>query len=556
MGLETSTLKLKHSIMKKLKFDISSTLLALIAAFLVIYACEKEENYPRTRLFSPVLNEGLIAEGNTIIVNLGKMKGAVSYMIEISEDTFKTIDYTFNVDTNYFTINSALIGEDLWWYTLYQIRATAHADDPLYDSKTAPLGAIRTAKYPSNMNAPTSFDVLDTKVKVSWIPVGDLITGIKVFGIADKRLENPLIEYQVTQDARDSAYMIITGLEAEKSYWVAIYSGEKYRGWEMYTTIEAFLTGDNVIDLTGLGNPNVLIDTLPDLPGGSIVLLEGGMTYNIVTYGFDKSLTFMKGYSFAPSLPVINCSNNFNLADGASVDSIIFKNIAFSGAFDANYVFNIDKSGTIGEIRFENCEIKSLRGIIRMKEGTGTLGKFSIINCIVERIRDYGVLSVDWETWTTNNILLKNSTFSKCRAFLVSRTNSNSIVIEDCTISETPSAGGFYLFRWRGTDGNNNVTAGVKIYNTLWGHGWDEGGTLVYSVRGFQGMPSTSFDIINTWATNEFSFASEPITGFPAFTYTGTAESLWVDPYVGMIFNIKDASFSAKNSAGDPRWRP
>ncbi|MBN2611479.1 MAG: DUF4957 domain-containing protein, partial [Bacteroidales bacterium] len=471
--------------MKKIKFNITRTLLALIAGFLIICACEKEEDYPRTRLFSPVLNESLIAEGNTIIVNMGMMKGAVSYTLEISRDTFKTIDYTIDVDTNFVILDEISLGKALKWNTLYQIRGTAHAEDAQYDSKTAPLGVIRTEKFPSNMTVPTSFDLLDSKVKVRWTTAGQPITEIKVFSLADEDLENPLLEVEVDDVARDSAFLVVGGLTSLTSYWIAIYSGEDLRGWEMFTTIEPFLAGDNVIDLTGIANTSVLADTLPAIPGGSIVLLEGGMTYNILTYGFDKSVTFMKGYSFAPSLPTINCSNNFNVAEGSIVDSIIFKNIAFIGSFDANYVFNIDKSSTIGEIRFENCEIKSLRGIIRMKGGTGTLDKFSIINSVVERIRDYGILAVDVETWSTSNILLENSTFSKCRSFMISRTNSNSLTINNCTLCEAPKVG-TYMFRWR-TAGNDNVTNGIKIYNTIWGHAWDEDVTGGVATTGIQG---------------------------------------------------------------------
>src|SRR5690606_6472548 len=114
--------------MKNNKINIKSTLFMLILGIMTFYACkEDEEVFEKTRLFRPVLNEDLYAEGNTIIVNLGKMKEATSYTLEVSRDTFKTVEYVIETDTNYVEINEALIGEELFWNTLYQVRATAHA---------------------------------------------------------------------------------------------------------------------------------------------------------------------------------------------------------------------------------------------------------------------------------------------------------------------------------------------------------------------------------------------------------------------------------------------
>jgi hypothetical protein len=541
--------------MKINQFKISAMFIILITGFLVFMACEKkDEEFPRTRLFSPVLNEDLFSIDNTIIVNLGKMKDAVSYTIEISRDTFNTIDYTIESDSNYVIVDKELIGEELLWYTLYQVRATAHADDPEYDSKVSDLGSIRTQKFPSNMGTPTSFDVLDTKARVFWTPAGAAITAVKVFDIGDLRLETPLLESAVTVEEQQAAEKIVYGLSPSTTYQIAIFSGDDIRGWEIYTTREAFITGDNVIDLTGIESTSVLADTLPAIPDGSIILLEGGRNYTTGGYSFDKSIVIRSGYSFTPALPHIDCGSNFNIVDGSTVDSVVFIDISFSADFAANYVFNIDKSGTIGEIRFESCRIRSLRGITRFKGGTGTLSKFSIINTVADSINGYALLTVDVAEWTAEDILLKNSTFSKCQYFLASRSNSNSVTITDCTISEAPE-NGRPMFRWRGTP-ESNVLNGIKIYNTIWGHGWDYTAGGVLAVRGIEGLSLTNFEIINTYATSDFSFSGDAIPGFPALQYSGTAADLWVDPYNAVDFNFKDTGFSGKSDSGDPRWRP
>ena len=76
-----------------------------------------------------------------------------------------------------------------------------------------------------------------------------------------------------------------------------------------------------------------------------------------------------------------------------------------------------------------------------MKGGEGTLDKYTITDCQVDSINGYGVLSVDKNTWACNDILLENSSFSKCIYFLVSRNNSNTVTLDGCTINEAPEKG-------------------------------------------------------------------------------------------------------------------
>ncbi|MBL6446704.1 DUF5123 domain-containing protein [Fulvivirga sp. 29W222] len=544
--------------MKSIKSNIYKTSGILLLGMLSIFACkDDEEVFEKTRLFRPVLNEKLYSEGNTIIADIGKLKEAVSYTLEVSRDTFKTIDYTFDSDTSYVEINEVSVGEELLWYTIYQVRATAHALDAQYDSKVSDLGSVRTQKYPSNQGVPNlQFDVTDTRARVFWSTSGDLIDGVKVYAANDLRLENPLFEINLTQGQIDANEAIVNSLTPSTTYQVAIYSGETLRGWEIYTTKPSLDFGDRpVYDLSGVENENILADTLGDIEDGAVVIVEPGRVYQANGYNFNSSVLIVSGYGFTPALPKINsASGNFDIVDGANIDSLVFKNVAIHGDFSGSYIFNISVSGTIGEIKFDGCQIHSQRGITRIKGGIGTIDKYSIVNSVVDSINGYAVFYVDTDGWTAGDILLQNSTFSKCQYFLASRSNSGSITIESCTIDQAPEAGR-QMFRWRGTAGNDNVTGGIKIHNTIWGPGWDMSGSEVYAVKGVQGLGSTTFDIINTWSTSDFSFASNDIAGFPSFIYSGTADDLWEDRE-NVNYNIKDRAFSAANSAGDPRWRP
>ncbi|MDW7690448.1 DUF4957 domain-containing protein [Flammeovirgaceae bacterium SG7u.111] len=541
--------------MKKKKINIYSIFLIVFSSFVVFISCkEDEEVFPRTRLFRPVLNEELFSEENTIIVNMGNMKEATSYTITVSRDTFQTVDYTFESDTNFVIIDESIVGEELLWYTIYQVQATAHADVADFDSKVSDLGNVRTQKFPSNMMAPTFFDVTDTRARVFWSTVGAPVTTVKVFAIDDLRLENPLAEFTVSDAERAAEEKIVSGLDPLSQYQLAIYSDEKVRGWEVYETKEGLDFGDKVVDLVGIDNPDILSDTLPSIESGSVVLLEGGRTYNANGHAFDKSVMIRSGYSFTPALPLIDCGSNFNIVEGSTIDSLVFIDVAFSGDFGGNYIFNIDKSGTVGEIKYEGCQIRSLRGIARIKGGVGTLGKFTINDCVVDSINGYGVLAVDKDSWEAGDISFTNSTFSKVIYFLISRSNTNSVLIDGCTISETPEKGR-QIFRWRGSDGENDVVNGITIQNTIWGHGWNKDGEPDYAVAGFQGLANTNFNVINTYTTSDFSFSGSEIPGFPNFLYSGGAADLWESPYEGVDFNFKDQSFAGKGDSGDPRWR-
>lgn len=549
--------------MKIQKFNIR-TLLSLFAMGLLLFnACNKDDdNYPRTRLFQPVLNVDLYSVDNTIIVDLGKMKAATSYTIELSRDSFKTAtpEYSFNTTSNYIEVNSTTIGEDLLWYTIYQVRATAHADDPTYDSKVSDLGSVRTQKFPSNQGAPTLFDVLDTRARVFWTQSGAPITAIKVYAIDDLRLKTPLLQFDVTDADRAITSKIIGGLTPSTKYQIAIYSEDKVRGWEIYSTREPLVAGDNVIDLTGIDNENILADTIADVAAESIILLDGGKKYTTGGYKFDKSLTIMAGYSFTPALPLIDCSSNFGILGGSTFDYIRFVNIALSASMSSNYVFNPSEPSStpinVGEIKYDGCQIRKLRGISRFR-GAGTIGSFIINNCVCDSIGGYGVVTLDTDkTIFIDNFVLTNSTFSKVNYFLVSRTNTQSITIDNCTISETPATGAI-MFRWRGAADQSNVINGIQIHNTIIGHAWDMAGAGSYGFDGYDGLALTNFDILNCYTTSEFAYAvgKQEIPGLPMGNYAGTDASLWENPVTGADFNFKDKAFSGKGDCGDPRWR-
>ena len=546
----------------KLLFAFSLALLALIA-------CKEDDEQldEATRLFRPVLNEDLYAEGNTIIVNMAKLKRASSYRLEVSRDTFQTVEYTIQADTNFVEINEALVGEELFYSTLYQVRAQALSDDSEFDSRIADFGSVRTERFPTILNLPVRTDVTDIAARVTWQVLGADVTEIRVFAENDLRLQNALFDPRpVTADEAAAGEAVVTGLNPETTYQIAIYSGDAektLRGWVNYTTREADIdpARADVIDIRDQTDPAAVENAILSAPSGSVILIAHGSSYDLPSTPLTKSITIQAAYGFGEQKAVLSTTGNWNLDSSASsITNIHFINLEIRGEdIGGDYIFN-PSSGSIavGEVLFENCKITNFRGIMRIRANI-IVDEFVISNSIVDSIGNYGIFTTDTDpgnpqTATVNNIRLLNSTFNYIELGVQSRNNSQNITIESCTFANFIKSSRF-IFRYRGSDGNNNVLNGISIKNSIFGHNWDEGDTGVYGIQGInQGLENTNFDIANNFSTANFFFTSNPITGLPEGNYSGTQEALWVDPANG-DFNFSDRGFVGRFDTGDPRWR-
>lgn len=536
----------------------------LLMAVVAVSACkEEEEMFEETRLFRPVLNEDLFSEGNTIIVNQGNMKSAVSYTLEVSRDTFQTVEYVIETDTSYVEINKALIGEELFWNTLYQIRSTAHAADPQYDSKAADLGNVRTQRFPTILNNPATYDVTDIAARVTWTKAGADVTGVRVFSAEDLQLNTPLFDEQmVTAEELEKAEVIVEGLEAETEYQIAIYSEDVLRGWVNYTTRVADIDpmAPGVVDIRDNESPSAVADAVLAAADGDLILVKRGVTYDLPSEDLDKSITIQAAYGFGEQKAKLYTTGNWNIAEGAQIDHIRFIDLEIRGAdYSGDYVFNPNTSGVnVREMLFENCQIGTVRGILRIR-GTVALENFIIRNSLVDSVGSYGLLTTDTDpkedekTAHVDNILFESSTFNKIQAGITSRNNSVSIIIDGCTFGNFVKSGN-RIFRYRGGDGNNNVTNGISITNSIFGHGWDESDSENYAIRGIEGLDGTNFNLVNNYSTGDFSFSDSEIPGFPLGNYSGGQADLWVSPPTN-DFNFKDSGFAGRFDTGDRRWR-
>ena len=555
-----------HNIMNKIVSKNLAVVL-MLAIFGIILSCgEDEQVYPRTRLFKPVAQQDLSSIDNTIVVQLGKAKEALSYRLEVSRDTFQTIEYRIETDTVYNVINSELVGEELLWNTIYQVRAKAFADDPTYNSKVSDLGSVRTQKFPTTLVAPNpENDAIDVIVKMTWEPIASKpVTQIRIFAADDARLRRPLSVLPVQSEEDALGVKFVEGLTPATTYQIAIYYDDELGGWENYTTLSPLVNkaSPTLIDLTGSLDPASLPTAYLAANDGDTILLKKGRQYNLPQSGehdADHSITIVGDLGFETSKAKLYTTGNWNIVPGSNIDHIRFINVEIEGEdMGGDYVLNPNISGEthLNELTFEDCLIHNIRGIVRIRTDM-FLGDYTVSNTVVHHIGNYGLITCDTDgagKASVDNILFQNSTFSHVTVGIQTRQNTQSLTIDGCTFNNTPQTGGRFL-RWRGEDGSDESINGVVISNSIFGHSWDPGATGVYDINAVDGLEETNISVTNVYATSDFSvLPGDEITGLPNFVYGGTSEELWVDPE-NIDYNILDTGFGGRTDAGDPRWR-
>lgn len=513
-------------------------ILPIAIVVLFVLSCKKVELDEAPRLFRPVISGQLLADSNTIVASWQKVGGAKSYVLQLSRDTFKTISLNLPTDTNLVVIKNLLFNQ------LYQLQVRAIAPDTARSSRWSSLGAIKTLT--SILKIPAVSDITFNSVRVSWTTSGAPVTSVKIVKATDNA-----VAAQVNLTALDvtNAYRVIPGLAVDTKYIIYLYSGTNERGFVEFITKPPF-TG-SVIDLTGItGRPSVLSDTLPTIASGSTVLLKRGQTYNIASaINLSKSviITSLPDLSI-PEQAKIYFTSNFNFAANAVIDSIEFNDVyMYSDNWGGRYIFNTTNSATVGKIKFMNSRVEIFRGVLRLQSGTATVNNFIIHNSLVDSIKDYGILTVGTTTTKVDNISLTNSTVYKCEKIISSNQASNAVLVDLCTFNDAPSGNSTYI-----EYNALNVTAGITVTNCIFGAGRANGTN--FSVRDVRAGVATIITSSNNHRTSDHvSIGSNDLPNIA--TYNRASTLLWLDPANGN-FKINDATFPARFTSGDPRWKP
>jgi hypothetical protein len=516
--------------MKKLLF-------LFIATAGVFAACKKNERLEMPRLFRPPIAEVLSADSNTIVASWLSITEAKNYTVQVSRDTFETVDLSITIDTNIAVIKKLLFNQ------LYQVQVKANAPDSTKNSKWSYLGAIKTLG--SILKVPGPDDITMNSVRVRWTTKGSPVTSIKIVKASDNTTVSTT---SLTPADITGEFKIIDGLAPETKYIIYLYSGTDERGYVSFTSKAPF--SGTVIDLTGItGRPSVLLDTLPVVPAGSTILLKKGLTYNInAGYGFNKSLIIMSAPDLTiPTQAKIYMTTNFSFAAGSSIDSIEFNDVfMYSDNYGSRYIFNNTNSANVGKLKFLNSRMEIFRGMVRLQSGTVSMGNFIIDNCIVDSVGNFSMLNISASS-KIDNISLTKSTFYKIEGIIASAQNSTSVVIDNFTFNETPLGNNRnYYFDYNAL----NITNGISITNSLFGIGKNSAGA--FTIKGLRVGATTLINVSNNYRTSDQASGGNDIPSIS--TYTRPTGQLWLDPYNGN-FKIIDNGFPGRSNSGDPRWR-
>ncbi|MBC7901936.1 MAG: fibronectin type III domain-containing protein [Gemmatimonadaceae bacterium] len=523
--------------MKKILDAMKTMLILILTTTVLVLGCKRSNDLGQSRLFRPVLAGQLSADSNTIVAEWQRIGGAKSYMVQLSRDTFRTVDLSMQMDTN------VLVAKQLLYNQLYQVQVRANAPDSAFNSKWSYLGAVRTLS--SILKNPAVDDITFNSVRVKWTTKGAPVTSVKILKTLDSSVA---VQSALSPADRTNELIVMGGLQPAVKYTIMLYSGLDLRGYVDFNTKAPF--SGTVIDLTGItGRPSVLADTIPIVPSGSTILLKKGLTYNIASaINLNKTLIIIS----APDLSVtqqakIYFTSNFNFAAGATIDSIEFNDVhMYSDNWASRYVFNTTNSATVGKLKFMNSRVEMFRGIVRLQSGTTTVNNFICFNSTLDSLMNYGVLTAGVATCKVDNFLLQNSTIYKAEKVIASSSVANSDTIESCTFNDAALGNGSYYI-----DYNANLVAnGITVTNCIFGTGRNSAGA--FAVRDFRAGAGTPVSAVNNLRTADHVSSGGDLPGIS--TYNRPSTQLWLDPANGN-FQILDNTFPGRSTAGDPRWR-
>jgi hypothetical protein len=527
----------------KNRFNIFAYILCCMVAGLLFASCEKDEDSLETpRLFKPQVAVDNSID-NQLMVAWLPMKGAVQYKMEVSRDTFKTIDKSVIVDapTSKAVIDNLLAAQD------YGVRVQAIHADASFNSKFVEIFATTASIFVSPNPAS---EVLDIGFKVKWERRGAEVTDVI---IKDPVTNEVVQEVEVTEQEALNGIKEIRRLEGDTQYLVEVYSDGLLRGKGL---IKTRIPIENAIDLRDLEPETrdiVFSDTITKLPEGSIVLLRRGEVYNLTSGAkkLTKSIKFISGYDYSAELAKIVFIGRMEFDNDVTIGSIVFQDLILQGNTTGAYLLSTSNTNcNVGEVKFDGCIISTFRGVFRI-QNEEIVDKLTFNNCILDTFGDFAIVRI----YQSDNNLLRNLTMTNStiynarRAFAITRQKyePHTMLIENCTFFSSPWNGNALIDF--GTS-ETQVQGAVTIRNCIFaGAGGGDANTTI----GLRLAPNVSGNVENSYKTADFVMGTFPIPSL--IDYSKVSTELFRNP-ASADFKIIDMSFLGRNNTGDPRWRP
>ena len=450
----------------------------------VFSACKDDEDLTKAdALFRPIINTdddvvlGLTPDNVPYVtVAWDKFKDANKYEVSLKSTDGQDVRVVA-VDTNFVRF------DNLQYDTDYNIGVKSVNTVTGLQSKEYTF-TVTTADFPTNLTNISTSDVIDTQVRVKWMP-GVVYDSLAIVKDSDGSFVKGVA---VTEEDNAANSKIVTGLDPKTSYRVLAYIGNYYQGKKRFTTTAAESYDGVVFDLRDMDAKESLkwinsdnIDSLVrDNPDQNInIVLQGGMNYRLETVKLPSTkgtIKFVTGLSLQGNA-IWNVTGNFDLPADVDIAGVTFEKIEFtddeskprsSGNFGGTYLFNPQSNAHLGTLTIQSCVVRYKRGVLRIRS-TNVVDNVVIDDCIFEYIGGYGITNVDNGDAAIHNIKVSNSTFANCVRMFVNTKNKSagctqSVDIRNCTFVyfSQPSRGITELQ-------DDDIPGGITMKNCLFG---------------------------------------------------------------------------------------
>lgn len=571
--------------MKRFNYKTISWGLLFFLGIAILPSCKDELLPAADRLFRPILSDDKIEAGLSsdtvpfIKVTWDKYADANEYFVRaIASDGSDSVSIT--------TDSSSCTFKNMKFDKEYNIKIRSRNTLSGLESRDFIISTT-TPDFPTRLFSISSSNIIDTQVRVMWLPVlngiATVYDTIKVYNVLKDSME---VEVAVNTTDSISGIKIIRKLTPSTAYRIEAYKNGKYQGKKLFKTTAAESYSGIVIDLRGLTEsesykyfstvtgslyPNTVDSIVKANVNQDITfVLQGGVTYRLPTLSIPSTtgkINFVTGLSLN-GLASFAVSGNVTTEANNIVGEINFSKIFFTDApieskkrtdsnYGGTYIFNTASTASnyeIGKISFSNCAIKYKRGVIRMQTAA-KIKELVIDNCIIDSIGGYGITNADNAGSSLAAVSIMNSTFSNCdKLFVNSKPTTlpvSSFKVENSTFVYYGTNKG-YMFDFNGC----TVTNGIQLTKCIFGRpGTRPVGVLLDGVYGWRGLSSpVCTDCYNTsdlkWVVGADLIT--PVNPLSTTSLTTDTPSSFHAPDLSDFTVI--SSDLKRLKVGDPRW--
>ncbi len=382
------------------------------------------------------------------------------------------------------------------------------------------------------------------QITVFWAATPDVThLSVSIYN-AEKNSYDPLKDIQLGATEIAEGVATISDLSSGTTYRITINKDIVVRGTLTLKTL-GMDQGRNVVvpvNATGVEVATLLSACVNDGVSSVGLLFEDNTaTYNLgsvtIPNGIDNITFIGAGPDDKKPLLILK-----SVGFATLTETIGFENVSIDGDTNAYFI----SANKFTSLYFDGCEITNLgRSVLRLGSGDGVdIESVKFNDCVISNIPGtYGIISLGKDGFGKfGEIAFTNCTFFEiAKQLYAGETIIDVFTIDHCTLYNSENCLMDQLFTFL------VIPTRVNFGNTIIS-GPNKGGGLRSGAADYSSCFDFSENCYLTLDVPLYKFFFTNIT-----EYSGASTDLFVDPQNG-DFHFKDASFSGRDSAGDPRW--